>query len=261
MPKTMSKSVVEKVRRNPLVFPTAQDIERIANNLKLDDAQTSALRTAVGSISGFAEQILDHGAKSLPYAERLRRTKRIEKALRRLRDEVKRNEHLLADIVPKDVGQVLFRSLTFTAMSKALGEDRFPEEHRLRRVIDKAASESRLTVKALEADLRLRYRALGSEHGHVMFRAIINNLHEPFRIWVTSQSANRGGLRPKWVRALVLDQLIKSSNAIIGKRATSTHDGKFADLCRAVLPAFGQPIRGVVKAIPGALKRRKASNG
>jgi hypothetical protein len=63
-------------------------------------------------------------------------------------------------------------------------------------------------------------------------------------------------LHAEWVRALVLDQLIKSSNAIIGKEATSTPGGKFVDLCDAVLRRFGRSTEGSAKAVAAALKRR-----
>jgi len=242
---------------NQIVFPTADDIDRIAKELKLTVAQVSALQTAVGSISGFAEQILDLRVKRLPYRGRLKRAKGIENALGRLRDELTRNEAFLADLLPRDVGKFLFQSLTFTAISKATGQNRFPEEHHLIRVIIKAELEGRLTVQALEADLRRRHRTLGREHGHVMFRSIVDSLHESFRHWVALQRFNEGGAHPKWVRALVLDQLIKASNSIIGKPATSAPEGKFADLCRAVLPAFGLTTEGVEKAIYPAIQRRK----
>jgi hypothetical protein len=150
--------------------------------------------------------------------------------------------------------------MTFTFVSWAMEENKFPADRHLRRAIEKLTSERRLTVEELEGELRRRHRS-GIEHGHVLLRALIRELHEPFRNCVELLSANEGGAPPDWFRVLVIDQLADASFAIIGVHANSTHDGPFVRLCREVLSVFKQTTAGTRNAVTAVLKRRKANIG
>ncbi len=254
----MLRIMSESVGQKPFVFRTDQAIEQIVRDLKpskLNDNQQRALRTAVGNIASFWELIQNREAKSLTRRERLRRAKRIEKLLGRLRSEVENNWEFMSDLVPSGIGKILSESLTFAAISKAMGEQRFPNNRRVFQLIDLLVREDRLTAETLEFELHRRNK--NGRYGHILFRAIVIELHRPFSDWVEEQRSDEGGLRPEWKRELVLDQLIKASQDIIGRRATQTQGGKFELLCDAVLRAFGRPTTGLHSAIAAALKRRK----
>jgi hypothetical protein len=169
--------------------------------------------------------------------------KRLEKALCALRKEVDNNFDVIGEILPAGVGEYLGESLTSAAFTSATGKRKVPEPR---------SPKSKSRILALFLAYELHY-----QHGPVLLRAVLKGVHDPIRDLVELQRRNKGGHPPNFIRNRVLDRLIESSNAIIGKRATSTAGGRFVELCDVVLRALDQETTGLEKAIAARLRRRK----
>jgi len=85
----------------------------------------------------------------------------------------------------------------------------------------------------------------------------IDQVYMPLEKWVALDKLNKGGRPPKLYRQFMIQKLAERSSWIVGRQATTTPKGKFAELCIAVLPACGFDSEGIEKAIEGVLGKMK----
>jgi hypothetical protein len=241
--------------------PSSEDWENIVRDLKLTPVQERTLKTvldaALDDISRYHQKLKDQ-----PSRERLvRRLKRFTKVLGYLRDECERSIDLMQDFLPYETLAYIGQSVTFSAMSDALGRDVFPRHFDLN--IDRMrASGERITLASLEQGTRPLREALGLKHGHVILMYLIERMHTPLARWIELNRRNKGGRKSNAVRWFLIHRLAESAIDIVGKPATVSSTGKLVELCTAVLVACGLPEAGIAKAVPGVvskLRRDEAS--
>jgi hypothetical protein len=106
--------------------PSSEEWENIVRDLKLTPAQERTLKNvldaALDDIGRYHQKLKDQPSREL-LVDRL---KRFTKVLGRLRDECERSVDLMQHILPQDVLGYIGQSLTFSAMSEALGRDVSP---------------------------------------------------------------------------------------------------------------------------------------
>ena len=159
--------------------------------------------------------------------------------------------------LPSDTLGFIGESLTFSAMSEALGRDVFPKDYDFQIQV-KQSEGKRITLAFLEKDTRPRRGALGLKHGHLILTYLIEGIHRPLERWIELDRLNKGGRKPDTVRTYLIYRLAEASPDILGKAAAVSTTGKFVDLCSAVLVACGLPEIGIAKAIPTVVKRLRA---
>ena len=159
--------------------------------------------------------------------------------------------------LPSDTLGFIGESLTFSAMSEALGRDVFPKDYDFQIQV-KQSEGKRITLAFLEKDTRPRRGALGLKHGHLILTYLIEGIHRPLERWIELDRLNKGGRNPDAVRQYLIYHLAEAAPAILGKAASISSTGEFVDLCSAVLVACGLPESGIAKAVPGVVKRLRA---
>jgi hypothetical protein len=160
--------------------------------------------------------------------------------------------------LPSDTLGFIGESLTFSAMSEALGRDVFPKGYDFK-IEFKQSQGKRITLASVEHDTRRMREALGLKHGHLILTYLIQGIHGPLERWIELDRLNKGGRKPDAVRSHLIYRLAEAAPAILGKAASVSTTGKFVDLCFAVLVACGLPESGIAKAIPAVVKRLRAN--
>jgi hypothetical protein len=159
--------------------------------------------------------------------------------------------------LPSDTLGFIGESLTFLAMSEALGRDVFPKNYDFR-IEFKRSQGKRITLASVEQDTRPMREALGLKHGHLILRYFIERIHRPLERWIELDRLNEGGRPPDAVRRHLIYRLAEAAPAILGKAAAVSTTGKFVDLCSAVLVACGLPESGIAEAVPPEVRRLRA---
>ena len=150
MSRKLSDRLKHKSKQELLLMPGEVMAEKIAKELKLNAEQMHALADAIDSIKAFAETISELEQKVPLRKKRVRQLDRFAKTFRRLNKQVAEAGGDLEYILPPAVGAYLCGAFNFTAISKASGADRFPQnlgEHRSRSCWRR---DGQLTMQALE---------------------------------------------------------------------------------------------------------------
>ena len=245
------KSPEQKVE---IKAPSSEDWDKIVHDLKLTPAQHQTLKNVLGSaladISRYRHKLEDEP----DHAELVRRLKRFAKFLRYLRDECGRTVHLMQHFLPHDALAYIGQSLTFSAMSEAVGRDVFPRHLDLK-IERMRASEKPITLEFLEQDTRATRQALGLKHGNLLLAQFIEGVHAPLARWIELDRQNKGGRPANAVRNYLIYRLAEAAPKIVGKPASISSTGTFVNLCTAVLVACGLPGTGIAKAVPGMVSK------
>src|SRR5262249_26035036 len=116
----------EKVR---VMFPEPESWANIVHDCKLTNAQANkleiTLQEALDEIDRYYSQLRSRPSRDV-LVEHL---KRFEKSLKRLQNECQRSAKLMEFFLPFDTLGFIGQSLTFSAMSEALGKDVFPNNY------------------------------------------------------------------------------------------------------------------------------------
>jgi hypothetical protein len=240
-----------------VTFPEPESWANIVRDCKLTDAQAntleSTLKEALDDINRYYSKLQNWPSRDV----QVKHLKLFEKALKRLRDECQRSAKLMEFFLPSDTLDFIGESLTFSAMSEALGRDVFPKNYDFQ-IRVKQSQGKRITLASVEQGTRSRRRALGLKHGHLMLTYLIERIHGPLERWIQLDRLNKGGRKPDAVRSHLIHRLAEASPDILGKAAAVSTTGKFVDLCSAALVACGLPESGIAKAIPTVVKRLRA---
>jgi len=240
-----------------VTFPEPESWANIVHDCKLTDAQAntleSTLKEALDAIERYYSELQNQPSRDVL----VKHLKRFEKALKRLKDECQRSAKLMESFLPSDTLDFIGESLTFSAMSEALGRDVFPKGYDFK-IEFKQSQGKRITVASVEQDTRPMREALGLKHGHLILTYLIEEVHSPLERWIAVDRLNKGGRKPDAVRTYLIYRLAEASPDILGKAAAVSTTGKFVDLCSAVLVACGLPESGIAKAVPTVVKRLRA---
>jgi len=238
-------------------FPDPESWANIVRDCKLTDAQANkleiTLKEALDYIDGYHSRLQNRPGRDV----QVKHLKLFEKALKRLRNECQRGAKLMEFFLPSDTLGFIGESLTFSALSEALGRDVFPKSYDFKIQV-KQSQGDRITLASLEQDTRRTREALGLKHGHLILTYLIERIHGPLERWIELNRLNKGGRNPDAVRQYLIYHLAEAAPAILGKAASISTTGEFVDLCSAVLVACGLPESGIAKAVPTVVKRLRA---
>jgi len=236
-----------------VTFPEPESWANIVRDCKLTDAQANTLESTLKEALDAIERYYERPSRDV----QVKHLKLLEKALKRLRDECQRSAKLMEFFLPSDTLGFIGESLTFLAMSEALGRDVFPKGYDFK-IEFKQSQGKRITVASVEQDTRPMREALGLKHGHLILTYLIEGVHRPLERWIELDRLNKGGRKPDAVRTYLIYRLAEASPDILGKAAAVSTTGKFVDLCSAVLVACGLPESAIAKAVPTVVKRLRA---
>jgi hypothetical protein len=239
-----------------LRFPSRREWQNILHDFALMPTQAKTLKTALeealDAISHYQEKRQNQPSRS----DLVKGLKNFEKALRCLRDEGRRSADLMEYFLPDGTLAFIGQSLTFSAISEALGRDVSPKAFDFYFQIRlKQSQGERLTVASLEQDMRPKRETLGLQHGHMLLMYFIERIHQPLARWIEMKSLDRGGRPANIARNYLIYQLAEAAPEVIGKPATVATTGKFVNLCTTVLVACGLPEAGIEKAIPPVVRK------
>jgi hypothetical protein len=240
--------------KHGVVFPEPTSWANIVRDCKLTDAQAKTLeitlKEALKEIDRYYSKLQNRPSRDVL----VKHLKLFEKALKHLQNECQRNPNLMEFFLPSDTLGFIGESLTFSAISEALGRDVFPKHYDFR-IECKQSHGERITLASLEQETRPTRGALGLKHGHLILTYLIERIHGPLERWIELDRLNEGGRPPDAVRSHLIYRLAEAAPAILGKAASVSKTGKFVDLCSAVLVACGLPESGIAEAIPTVVKR------
>ena len=239
--------------------PSAEEWTDIIHDHKLMPAQERTLKdvldSALADLWGYRQKLRNEPDHVLL----ARRLKKFAKTLGGLRDECGRSVDLMQHFLPHDALAYICQSLTFSAMSQAVGRDVFPRHLDLK-IERMRASDKRITLEFLEQDTRATRQALGLKHVNLLLTHFIERLHSRLVRWIELERQNKGGRPANAVRGYLIYRLAEAAPDIIGETASISSTGTFVDLCTAVLVACGLSETGIAKAIPGMVSKRAATN-
>jgi len=136
-----------------VTFPELESWANIVRVCKLTDAQAntleSTLKEALDAIERYYSELQNRPSRDVL----VKHLKRFEKALKRLQNECQRNAKLMKFFLPLDTLGFIGQSLTFSAMSEALGRDVFPKGYDFK-IEFKQSQGKRITVASVEQDTR-----------------------------------------------------------------------------------------------------------
>ncbi|WP_296712809.1 hypothetical protein [Rhodoblastus sp.] len=248
MTKSEAKAKAQLVN---ITIPLSEAWDNLICDLKLTEAQAHALIITLRHVHADVE-FYNQVVSARPERKELtRRLRLMEKAFAHLDYECRRNADVLEFVLPHDTGAFLGKSLTFSGMSQALGENVFPRNFDFQ--IELMAAEG--TLATLEERSRPMREALGLKHSHRLLPYLVEQTYAPLKKWVELDRLNRGGRTPQLERRLLIYELARSAPDIIGKEASVAKTGRFVTLCAGVMSACGLPAEGLENAIPGIVKQ------
>ena len=237
------------------VRPSAEEVSEIVRVLGLSRTQAHELQLLIDHLLADIDAFFEELSRLAPRPERARRLHRIEKAFSRLRYEVETSGDLLDEILPFDLSQKLGGKLTFSAIGEAIGQSVSPRQfdYAIRKLLER---EPHLSMRGIDQTFEAERQSLGLNHAGAIFRSMIYDLYEPLGLWA-SLNKRRPGTKPRWIRNLLVERLAESSVDILGQPATGTADGRFVQLCTAVLNIMEISSEGVEEAVEKAVKTLK----
>lgn len=237
-----------------ITIPESEAWDNLICDLKLTDVRAHELMIPLRHVHADIEFYNQAIAGRPDRKELTRRLQLMEKALGRLQYECRRNAGVLEFMLPHDTRAFLGKSLTFSYMSQALGENVFPRNFDFQ-IEQMVAEGTLLTLAALEERSLPMREALGLKHSHRLLPHLVDQIYSPLKKWVDLDRLNRGGRTLQLERRLLIYQLARSAPDIIGKKASVATIGRFVSLCAGVMSACGLPLKGLEKAIPGIVKQ------
>src|SRR5262249_4263028 len=134
-----------------VMFPEPESWANIVHDCKLTNAQANKLQITVQEALDDIDLYYSK-LRNRPSREGLvARLKRFEKCLKRLQNECQRSDKLMESFLPFDTLGFIGQSLTFSAMSEALGRDVFPNNYDFQ--IDfKRSQGKQITLESVEQD-------------------------------------------------------------------------------------------------------------
>src|SRR5262249_43393598 len=186
-----------------VIFPEPESWANIVRDCKLTDAQANTLESTLKEALDAIER----------YYERPSRDVQV-KHLKLLQDECQRSAKLMEFFLPSDTLGFIGESLTFSAMSEALGRDVFPKAYDFK-IEFKQSQGKRITVASVEQDTRPMRKALGLKHGHLILTYLIEGVHRPLERWIELDRLNKGGRKPDAVRTYLIYRLAEASTDIL----------------------------------------------
>jgi hypothetical protein len=245
-----------------LRFPAAREWQNIVQDFELMPTQAETLMVtleeALDAINQYQAKLQNQPNRS----DLVKGLKNFEKALRRLRDECRRSANLMEHFLPDDTLAFIGQSLTFAAISEALGKNVSPERFDFYlKIRIKREQGERFTLASVEQDTRPKRETLGLQHGHMLLTHFIKRIHQPLARWIAMKSLDKGGRPVDVARSYLIYQLAEAAPDIVGKPATVATTGRFVGLCTVVLVACGLPEAGIEKAIPHVVRKLRANQG
>ena len=135
------------------MFPEPESWANIVRDCKLTDAQANTLKItlkeALDEIDRYYSKLQNRPSRDVL----VKHLKLFEKALKRLQDECQRSANLMEFFLPSDTLGFIGESLTFSALSEALGRDVFPKSYDFKIQV-KQSQGDRITLASLEQDTR-----------------------------------------------------------------------------------------------------------
>src|SRR5262249_26775553 len=158
-------------------FPEPELWANIVRDCKLTDAQANkleiTLQEALDDIDRYYSKPQNRPSRDVL----VKHLKRFEKSLKRLQNECQRSAKLMEFFLPSDTLGFIGQSLTFSAMSEALGRDVFPNYNF--QIDFKQSQGKRITLESMEQDTWSMREALGLKHGHLILTYLIEGIHGP----------------------------------------------------------------------------------
>src|SRR5271156_3153379 len=237
-----------------LAFPSPEDWNNIVHDLKLTKTQVEELEVVIRYVIATIETFRA-GTDNLPQRRvRVAALNRLEEALGRVQSEMTRSKDLLNHFLPNNTVEFIGKSFTFTAIGQAVKKNVFPiqADYAIQSMLER---NNFITLADLENHFSNDRIALGFQYGGEILRHFIDVIYADLKTWVELQRYDTGGRPVKTFRNVIIRRLAEASELIVGKRATTTPGGKFAELCIAVLPACGFSSEGIEKAIERVLEK------
>src|SRR5262249_22221591 len=187
-------------------FPDPESWANIVRDCKLTDAQANkleiTLKEALDYIDSYYSKLQNRPSRDVL----VKHLKLFEKALTRLQNECQRSAKLMEFFLPSDTLGFIGASLTFSAMSEALGRDVFPKNYDFK-IRVKQSQGKRITLASLERETRPTREALGLKHGHLILTYLIERIHGPLERWIELDRLNKGGRKTDAVRTYLIYRL------------------------------------------------------
>jgi len=237
-----------------LSFPKPDDWKNIVRDLKLTTTQERELEITSRHVLADIESYQAVKSKAPPRHIFVAALKRLEKALDRVQSEMESGGHLMNQYLPSNTLEFIGASFTFSAIGQAIAADVFPGDHdfAIQKMIER---NNFISMADLEKHFYNDRVALGYKYGGEILKHFIDVIHADLNTWVELERRNQGGRPADISRKYIIRRLAEMSPKIIGESATTTAQGKFAELCIAVLPACGFSSEGIEKAIEAVLGR------
>src|SRR5262249_51876499 len=170
-------------------FPEPESWANIVRDCKLTDAQANdlkiTLKEALDEIDRYYSKLQKRPSRDVL----VKHLKRLEKALKSLHNECQHSAKLMEFFLPSDTLGFIGQSLTFSAMTEALGRDVFPKNYDFR-IECKRSQGERITLASLEKDTRPMREAVGLKHGHLILTYLIEGIHGPLERWIELDRLN-----------------------------------------------------------------------
>jgi hypothetical protein len=167
---------------------------------------------------------------------------------------MERSKRLMGHFLSNKTLEFIGRAFTFAAMEQAVGRNVLSKSLGLENC-DLIEINNSSVSAVIEERFCSERIALGYKHGSEILRYFVGAVHADLKTWVELNKLNEGGRPADIYRQYIIQRLAERAPFIIGKRATTTHGGAFAELCTAVLPACRFRSEGIEKAIEAVLGR------
>lgn len=249
--------VKKETKTFTLAFPNPDDWKNIVHDLKLTTTQERELDITIRRVLADIEYYQALKSKSPPRDDLVAALKRLEKALGKVQSEMARSKHLMSHFLSNNTLEFIGKSFTFSAIGQAIEKDVFLTrlDHDIRYMIEK---NNAITMAELEAFSCGDRMGLSYKHGAEILCHFIDVIHADLKSWTDLKRRDTGGHPADNIfRSYIIQRLAARSSFIVGRRATTTPKGKFAELCIAVLPACGFHSDGIEKAIEAVLGKMK----
>ena len=235
-------------------LPSADDWKDLVKDLRLSPTQASELDILIRHVHADLEW---HLARRVDRDERkrlIKGRKEISKALAKLNATLRKHEADLGRMLPSGMFQALGRAMSAQEIEAALGV-KLVSPDLARRMTDGGAP---VSVADLETEYRWEREAVALKRGPDLLLSLLDKLAAPLDAWLELNRRNDGGRPASLARLLLIRSLAAASPAILGRQASGTALGPFAELCGRVLDVCGLESDGVEDVIEDVLKDRAA---
>jgi hypothetical protein len=238
------------------VKPSNEEIARIIRLFDLFPHQAAELQALIDDFIAISREHLNKLERSLPQRDLALRLRRIEKSLRLVCEEAERSRKYLDEILPSELSRMIGGVLTYAALEKLTGSKQGTGNYRqvIKNILPKHGN---ISIPILEEHTAFERQSLGQKHAAIIFRSLLHDIHRPLARWVELDK-RKAGRKSNALQDLLIERLATASVDIIGRKPSSTPNGRFVELCRAVLDSMGFPLGNTQKVVAAVLKRRRA---